>query len=371
MRRSRLGPAARAALLLGALTAASTAFPAAGYGQAGVVESISFSNSAAGLEVKVQAKGFSDAYLFTIEGPNRIILDVYGAAKTAAAPALAVNAGGVTRIRSSQYEAGVVRIVFDVASPWPTYSMRRAADGFVFLFPADLAGPPATDITAPIIKPAEKKEQAIAIPPPITKTEKKPDVPAPLPVVKTAPPGPVAAKAKADADEPLPEDTPAGIPLRLQATGGLVSLRDSLLASRFGDKPGFGGEIGVGLWPFAEVWILFDHFGATVPDEITGQDRTVRISVPALGLKFRLARGFLSPYIAAGAGYCFYIERSGSLETKARGLGFVASTGITLQLGRHLLIDGFARYARCPLNPAGREIDAGGFRLGGSLGWRF
>ncbi|MCX6560614.1 MAG: AMIN domain-containing protein [Candidatus Aminicenantes bacterium] len=371
MTRARLGLGTRAALLLGAVASIAGMISAAGFGQAGIVESITFSSSAAGLEIKVQAKGFSDAYLFTIEGPNRIILDVYGAAKTTAAPATAVNAGGVSRIRSSQYEAGVVRIVFDVASPWPTYSMRRAADGFIFLFPADLAGPPAPDITAPVVKPAEKKPEAVIVPAPIPGPEKKLESPAPAPISKAAPPEAATTKPKAVENAARPEISRAGIPIRFQATAGLVSLRDSLLAARFGNGPGVGAEVGLGLWPFAEVWILFDHFGATAPDEITGQDRTIRVSVPAAGLKFRLAQGFLSPYVAAGAGYFLYSERSGSLETKARGLGFLASAGFTLQLGRHILIDAFARYARCPLNPAGREFDAGGFRLGGGLGWRF
>lgn len=342
-------------------------------GQGGWVERILVSNPPAGLEIKVLARGFADAFLFTLEGPNRIILDIYGADRTTAAASLAVDKGGVSRVRSSQYETGVVRIVIDVATPWPTYSMKRSADGFVFLFPSDLPGPPLMDITAPPAKPAEKKAAIEApppqttdravVPPPEKKGVVESDPSAGKPVPQKTVPGPLKAAPPAPAA--------ADLPVRVLAAAGLVRPRDSLLSDRYGNGAGFGAEAGFGLWPFAEAWVAFDRFARTGIDGVTGQERRLGIHVPAAGLKFRPMRGFLSPYIAAGAAYVLYSERSGSLETKAGGLGFTASAGLTLEIRRRLLIDVFARYLRCPLDLAGRELDAGGFRLGGGLGWRF
>jgi hypothetical protein len=354
-----------AAVLFSPVTARATA-------QGGLVERILVLTPTAGLEIRILARGFTDAFLFTLEGPNRIILDVYGADRTTAAPTMAVEKAGVSRIRSSQYEAGVVRIVIDVASPWPTYSMKRSPEGFVFFFPADLPGPPAVDVTAPAAKPAEKKAaaetppiqvlaQAVA-PPPDKKT-----------VIETVPPVVKSAPQKAVPKEVKPAPVPpavSGLPIRVLATAGLVSPRDALLSDRYGNGAGFGAEAGFGLWPFAEAWIAFDRFAGTGIDGVTGQERTLGINVPAAGLRFRPMRGFLSPYVAAGVAYVLYTESSGSLETKANGLGFAASAGFTIQIGR-LQVDACARYLRCPLNPAGREFDAGGFRLGGGLGWRF
>ncbi len=140
---------------------------------------------------------------------------------------------------------------------------------------------------------------------------------------------------------------------------------------RYGNGVAFGAEAGFGLWPFAEAWISIDRSAGKGIDGLTGQERKLGIIVSAAGLKFRPLPGFLSPYVAAGVAYVFYSERSDAFETKANALGFVASAGVTVQIASHILIDASARYLRCPLNLSGREFDAGGFRLGGGLGWRF
>lgn len=66
---------------------------------------------------------------FVLDGPPRIVVDVEGA--IAALPAgtqAGMRSGGISGVRASQYEAGVVRVVVDLATP-SEYAVRRVADG--------------------------------------------------------------------------------------------------------------------------------------------------------------------------------------------------------------------------------------------------
>jgi len=386
--------AAKMALVLAFLQTA----PVAGAAVGGVLERIASLRTPAGLEVRIQVNGFTDARISYLDYPNRIVLDITGVESIAASPVTRIDVAGVQKVRVGQLNAQVARVVFDIEGAFPIHKLDRVADGLLIFFP-DGALPAAAPVQSPAASIPEKIDPVSPkIDPPvppaknmvslpeksdagkvkikaaeaIQTTEPAKVLPAPPPEkkqveVKSSP------KTTAAAPRPNPFSTPRRSPIsgRVIVSADFFSPRQTALLDRYGRGPDFGGEIDLELWPFGDVWLSLDHFGATAVDPIDGTERSLSLTVPAAGLKFRMTGGLLSPYVGAGAAYFFHRERADSGVVGARGLGFTASAGLILRIGRVFVLDGFVRYKRGLLALPSGEIDAGGFHFGGGLGLVF
>jgi type IV pilus assembly protein PilQ len=103
-------------------TPSASAFPAQA---TGAVTGISVVPGDGRAEVVIALSGFSKVTDFTIDNPERIVLDVSGARVGGMGRAYdRVRRGGILNIRVGQYQADVVRIVLDLAAP-ARYSVTR------------------------------------------------------------------------------------------------------------------------------------------------------------------------------------------------------------------------------------------------------
>ena len=95
------------ALLTGALTLAG-----------GPVTGVSIAPVAERTQVVIAVEGEISYRDFTMEGPNRLVVDLFGASHSLPQDNfLGIYRGGVTSVRTSQFSPEVVRIVLELAEP--------------------------------------------------------------------------------------------------------------------------------------------------------------------------------------------------------------------------------------------------------------
>ncbi len=104
--------------------------------------SVAPSVGAAGTTVHIHVDGAAQVQDFTLDAPRRIVLDLSGAILTRGAGAPAAH-GGVVGVRTSQFRAGVVRVVVELDRAHP-YRVERTDDGVRVV----VGGPDAPSDTA-------------------------------------------------------------------------------------------------------------------------------------------------------------------------------------------------------------------------------
>ena len=85
---------------------------------AGRVQEVRISQTGDETEIAVITSGDVEVRDFILRDPARLILDVHGAVNELPGETFeGIGRGGVVRLRSSQFQDDVVRLVFDLASP--------------------------------------------------------------------------------------------------------------------------------------------------------------------------------------------------------------------------------------------------------------
>ncbi len=117
MRRNRmLAPVVAGALLFGATVAGAA--PAARAEATATVTAVTVVPGAGRADVVLTYEGVVAVSDFTLENPNRIVVDLKGATMNLRSPAYdRVNRAGIRNVRLGQFEMDVVRLVLDVDSP--------------------------------------------------------------------------------------------------------------------------------------------------------------------------------------------------------------------------------------------------------------
>nr|PZN89644.1 MAG: hypothetical protein DIU52_12485 [bacterium] len=91
-------------------------------------------------EVVIALDGPASVSHFTLENPTRLVLDIKGARHALPRDRyMGIDRGGIRSIRTSQFQASVVRVVFELAAP-VRYSVEEQDDRIVVTFP-NPAGP--------------------------------------------------------------------------------------------------------------------------------------------------------------------------------------------------------------------------------------
>ncbi|MBV9881125.1 MAG: AMIN domain-containing protein [Gemmatirosa sp.] len=171
------------------------------------------STGSAGTEIVVRVDRAVQVQDFTLDSPNRVVLDLAGATLAMADRAYdRVPRGGVTNVRLSQFRAGVVRVVVELDA-FRKYEVQRgdgevrlvlrgtsggAAAGFapwqsgnatvraaVAAAPADADSAPTVPV--PASRPEPRAETRRATPKPQERVAERPNEPAPADATATAP----------------------------------------------------------------------------------------------------------------------------------------------------------------------------------------
>ncbi len=98
-------------------------------GTGGPVTGVSVSVAAERTHILIAVDGEVEYRDFTMEGPNRLVIDIIGSRLALPQDDYpAINRGGVMALRTSQYSAEVVRVVLELDALMP-YEIQRAAGG--------------------------------------------------------------------------------------------------------------------------------------------------------------------------------------------------------------------------------------------------
>ncbi len=140
-----------AALLLAALTAFAPALQAQG-----TLKGITAQKDGAQLVVMIAVEGAFTRETSFLTSPKRLVIDLNAVSTIAAAPYTQVGEAGVLDIRTGQFKPETARVVFDLGSTTPAYSIAVAPEGLKLVFWLEAAD--VQDVP-PVRQPARETER--------------------------------------------------------------------------------------------------------------------------------------------------------------------------------------------------------------------
>jgi len=342
--------------------------------QTGVLRDIQVAKNPSGIEITIILTADAAYRTFELTLPSRLVLDLPGIEKVAAPAEIAVEGGGVLRIRSGLFNRNTARIVFDTAGKMPRYEIVKISEGLRILFAAEPGAPPVQEDPAKV---PPVKEEAVK----------------PKDVEKTLAAEQERAKAaeKAAVDKRREEELkraqeqpapPADLSLREEPGGTQRTYRAAASLGPFfpgtgglKDRYGIGLKIGVEInrriADKIEIWLSASSLGQSAADEAAGQDRQSRLSSLLFGLNYRFVEGFVNPYLGVGAGYFFYSETFAGATSRELEFGLQGRAGVFLKLSRIFVLGLQAQYDHCRVTSNSVRIDPAGFHIGLIVGAEF
>ena len=139
----------------------------------------------------------------------------------------------------------------------------------------------------------------------------------------------------------------------------------------YGGGLSFGGELGISLFGRVDLWLGAAVFQRKGELTFTKEETTLWIYPVSAGLRFRLTRGAVQPYLGAGVGYFLYRESNAIGDVEKQAVGLVSRGGLHFYITRGFLIDLFFEYSTCKITPADFTVNIGGIAGGLALGFVF
>ena len=139
----------------------------------------------------------------------------------------------------------------------------------------------------------------------------------------------------------------------------------------YGEGMTFGTEINIKVWKFLDLWVAGNYYtkGGQLPFTKDNTDMTL---IPVgLGLKLRLKRGALNPYIGFGPVLYIYEEKNSLIRTKGTSAGFVGYGGCYFKIIGRFIVDFSVNYSYCTAKPQRIKAQLGGIQTGIGLGFEF
>jgi hypothetical protein len=318
--------------------------------------------AANGLDIKLLCPFYSSYQAIELRSPNRIVINLNGIEDIAAPRLIEVYQSGVEKIRAGMYLKGIARVVIDLTGDMPSYSIVPIKDGLIL----SIRPRPGT---TPSIEPGRgsKPDQKAGGESQTKAAEKEKSLEQEKHAAQRSPKG--TARILSNTSEAQRKQKKNF--LRVVASGDYFSPREGVLKKVYRHGMDYGGDFNVGVAGFFELWIGGHYFGKTVTDAATGSERKVSLVPLEAGIKFRLGRGVLNPYLGIGGGYFQYKERTDAGTIKEKRLGLVGQAGFFLKIARFFVIDLSAQYKHCPMKTATGTFDVGGFHIGAGLGVEF
>ncbi|MGB2908889.1 MAG: hypothetical protein WBB73_17465 [Candidatus Aminicenantaceae bacterium] len=150
---------------------------------------------------------------------------------------------------------------------------------------------------------------------------------------------------------------------------------DEVFRDIYGGGVMYGGEVSIRVWKGLEVWFGGSSFSREGELTFTREKTELKITPMGGGIRYRWQAKSLSPYLAAGLGAYQFNESNSIGEAEEVGRAYLAGIGTYLKITKGLLIDLYANYSVCELNPGDFavdfEIDIGGFGAGIGIAYEF
>jgi len=139
----------------------------------------------------------------------------------------------------------------------------------------------------------------------------------------------------------------------------------------YGNGTSFGGEIGINLGKGIGIWAGVHYFSKKGKTTFTEEDTKIQIIPLYAGLRYRLAKASIRPYVGFAVGYFRYKETNQIGTIRKGDIGYIGQVGIIFKVGGALFLDVKGSYSYCKVKPVDIEANLGGLQGGIGLGLEF
>jgi len=351
--------------------------------QIGLLNEFVFSRIQDTFEVKILFDFYTSHRRFVLDNPNKIVIDFQNIEDIHTYRDFEVNDFGIQRISAGMFKPYIARVVFDLKAEIPPYKIEGIQRGIrVTFWPVELPEVEEEEML-PEKEPDEELEGKAVM--------EKEDQP------ETVPMSELSQRQEAEIKEPLdktgdqPEETKEILEeltavlyeiqdekrikrkqfIRIEALGGAFQPGEKTLRDVYENGLFYGAGLNFGIWEFAELWIAQKYFSKKITDEVTGEKRRINLIPLEGGLKFRLNKGIVNPYLGIGASYYQYKEINLAEEIKDKGIGYVGLAGVFFKLNGGLIFDIHAHYSFCLVSSGKDKLNVGGLYIGAGLGFEY
>jgi len=373
-------------LLLGlfiSLVSLSFSEEKSGTRQEGLLEEIVLSRTPYTLEVRILCNFYTSHRQFVLVNPNQIVIDLSNIEDIQTSRYFEVNEFGIQTIRTGMFKSDTARIVFDLKAEIPPYKIEKVERGLkVSFWPVEAPEVKREEIL-PEEKPREELEEKA-----IKEKEEQPDAVSVSELSRKLEAEIEESQDKIDEQsketkEILEELTEVVDEIqdekkmkrkqfiRIEVFGGSFQFRKKALSDVYESGLIYGLGLNVGIWEFADLWISQKYFSKKVVDDETGEERKINLIPLEGGLKFRLKKGNVNPYLGFGVSYNLYKEIDLTGEIKDKNIGFIGLAGIFFKIKGGPVFDTHVHYSYCQVESGEEKLNVGGLHIGVGIGFEF
>ena len=155
----------------------------------------------------------------------------------------------------------------------------------------------------------------------------------------------------------------------IELKGSYFNPSEKVFKDIYGSGMTYGGEIGIALWKGIDIWAGGDYFTKKGKLTFTEEETELQIMPIYGGIKIRLTRAKISPYIGLGVGYFQYKETNPIGKIEKGDIGYIGQVGCLFKVAGALFFDINGSYSYCKVKPVDIKADLGGLKLGIGLGF--
>lgn len=132
-----------------------------------------------------------------------------------------------------------------------------------------------------------------------------------------------------------------------------------------------GGEINIKLWRFMDLWLIGNYYSKKGSLPFTKEGTKMTLIPIGGGLKIRLQRGAINPYIGFGPVIYIYKETNPIGVAQGTKAGIIGQAGCYFNIVGGLLFDVSINYSYCSVKSQKIKANLGGIQAGIGLGYEF
>lgn len=157
----------------------------------------------------------------------------------------------------------------------------------------------------------------------------------------------------------------------IEAKGNYFQPKDQDFKDIYGNGISFGGEIGINLGKGLGIWAGGHYFSKKGKLTFTEEDTEIQIIPLYAGIRYRLAKASIRPYVGFALGYFRYKEANPIGTVKKGDIGYIGQAGVIFKVGGALFLDIKGSYSYCKVKPVDIEANLGGLQAEIGLGLEF
>ncbi|NIM90623.1 MAG: outer membrane beta-barrel protein [Candidatus Aminicenantes bacterium] len=145
---------------------------------------------------------------------------------------------------------------------------------------------------------------------------------------------------------------------------------DQAFREIYGSGLQVGGKLQVDVLKKTSLWLGASYFSNKGELTFTKEEITLRIIPVYLGVGYRFTEEKVIPFLSVGMGIHFYREIAPLDTLKYARFGYLAQTGVWVELASKFSVELEVNYSSCTIKPEGTAINIGGIGIGIGLRYR-